>query len=78
MDDEIIMYTLPLCPHCARARRFFENRNISVTERNAMYPKNRKEKEQYSNFLSVPVVLVGDRVLVGFSKEEYEEAFKDY
>jgi len=49
-----------------------------VTERNAMYPKNRKEKEQYSNFLSVPVVLVGDRVLVGFSKEEYEEAFKDY
>ncbi|CAA7600726.1 Hypothetical protein DEACI_1379 [Acididesulfobacillus acetoxydans] len=28
--------------------------------------------------LTVPVTRVGDRVLVGFSSREYEEAFENY
>jgi len=36
----------------------------------------RKEMQKVTNSLTVPVLQVGNRVLVGFSALEYEDTFK--
>lgn len=41
-------------------------------------PAARKEMQQITSSMTVPVVKAGDRVLVGFSAAEYEEAFKNW
>lgn len=41
-------------------------------------PANRKEMGKITNAQSVPVVQVGNQVLVGFSAQEYEETFKEW
>jgi len=38
----------------------------------------RKEMQKVTKVLTVPVLKAGDRVLVGFSAQEYEETFKDW
>jgi len=43
-----------------------------------MFPKARKEMQEITDSLIVPVTRAGNRVLVGFSPVEYEEAFKDF
>lgn len=42
-----------------------------------MFPKNRKEMQAVTEAMVVPVTRVGERVLVGFSPDEYAEAFKN-
>jgi len=75
MKQEVIMYTLPLCPYCARAKRFLSSKGISYTERNILVPKNLKELRKVTNAIGVPVTIVGERVLTRFSSAEYEEVF---
>lgn len=41
-------------------------------------PAARKEMQKVTDALTVPVVQVGNRVLVGFSAIEYEETFKEW
>jgi len=41
-------------------------------------PEARKEMQKVTDTLTVPVVQVGNRVLVGYSAQEYEEVFKDW
>ena len=78
MKEEVIMYTVPLWPHCTRAKRFLAGKGILYTERNILFPKHRKEMKEVTEAIAVPVTQVGERVLVGFSSTEYEEVFKNY
>lgn len=43
-----------------------------------MFSQERKEMQEVTNVLTVPVVRFRDKVLVRFNAQEYEEAFKDY
>ena len=77
-QQEVIMYTVPLWPHCVRAKRFLSGKGIKFTERNIIFPKYRKEMKEVTDALTVPITCVGERVLIGFSSGEYEEVLKDY
>ncbi|KGK87050.1 glutaredoxin [Desulfosporosinus sp. HMP52] len=77
MKQEIVMYTLPLCPYCARAKRFLTGRGIMFVEKNILIPKNLKELRNVTNLIGVPVTIVGKRILTRFSLAEYEEVFKN-
>jgi len=77
MKLEVIMYTLPLCPYCARAKRFLKGKGILLTEKNILIPKNFKELRKVTNAIGVPVTIVGERILTRFSLAEYEEVFKN-
>jgi hypothetical protein len=41
-------------------------------------PKNFKERLKITTKPGGPLTVVGDRVLMGFSAEEFEEAFRDF
>ena len=72
------MYTVPLCPYCARARRFLSGKGILFTEKNILFPKHLKEMRSVTDEIGVPVTIVGERILTRFSSAEYEEVFKNY
>lgn len=64
------VYSTPTCPWCERAKEFLKQKNIafdnvnvaSDTEaRNAMFEK--------SGQLGVPVIEIGDTILVGFDAD---------
>ena len=77
MKLEVIMYTLPLCPYCARAKRFLKGKGISFTERNILFPKYLKEMRKVTDAIGVPITIMGERILTRFSSAEYEEVFKN-
>ncbi|OLN32479.1 glutaredoxin family protein [Desulfosporosinus metallidurans] len=60
-----------------RAKRFLSGKGIKFTERNIIFPKHRKEMKEVTDALAVPITCVGERVLIGFSSEEYEEVFQN-
>lgn len=78
MKQDVIMYTVPLWPHCFRAKRFLSGKGILFTERNILFPTNLKDLRAVTNEIGVPVTIVGERILTRFSSVEYEEVFKDY
>ena len=43
-----------------------------------MFSKARKEMQEVTEVLTVPVVRYKDKVLVGFNPREYEEAFQNF
>ncbi|WP_282432827.1 glutaredoxin family protein [Desulfitobacterium metallireducens] len=61
-----------------RAKRFLKGKGIKWVEKNIIVPAHRKEMGKITNAQSVPVVQVGNQVLVGFSAQEYEETFKEW
>lgn len=77
MKLEVIMYTLPLCPYCAHAKRFLTGKGILFTEKNILFPKHFKEMRKVTDAIGVPVTIVGERILTRFSSAEYEEVFKN-
>lgn len=78
MTQDVIMYTVPLCPYCARAKRFLSDKGILFTEKNIVFPKHFKEMRTVTDAIGVPVTIVGERILTRFSSVEYEEVFKNY
>ena len=78
MKQAVIMYTVPLWPHCFRAKRFLSGKGILFTEKNILFPKHLKEMRTVTDAIGVPVTIVGERILTRFSSVEYEEVFKNY
>ncbi|ODA40065.1 glutaredoxin family protein [Desulfosporosinus sp. BG] len=76
MKHEVIMYTLPLCPYCARAKRFLSSKGILFTEKNILFPGHFKEMRKVTDQIGVPITVVGERILTRFSSAEYEEVFQ--
>jgi len=67
----IKVYSTPTCPYCKMAKEFlkeqnveFENIDISTNEQAS------KEIVDKSGQMGVPVILIDDKVIVGFNKEE--------
>lgn len=77
MGQEVTIYTLPLCPYCARAKRFLTDKGILFTEKNIIVPRNLKELRNITDSLGVPVTIIGTKILTRFNSTEYEEVFKN-
>lgn len=61
---EVIIYTKPGCPHCAKAMKWYTSQGIAFDERNAQdNPAYRKEMFKFSkNNPTVPVIVVDGRL----------------
>jgi glutaredoxin 3 len=66
----VTIYSTPSCHYCQLAKEFFNKNSISYTEHNvAADVEKRKEMIELSGQLGVPVIHVGDTVLVGFQEK---------
>ena len=70
----VTIYTTPSCHFCHMAKDFFTANGVKFTDYNVAtdLPK-RQEMIQKSGQMGVPVIYVGDKLIVGFDEEKLRE-----
>ncbi len=65
----ITIYSTPSCVYCNMAKTFFKANNVAFTEFNvASNLEKRKEMIDMTGQMGVPVMKVGEEVVVGFDE----------
>ena len=71
----VTIYTTPTCHFCHMAKDFFKEKNIAYTEHDvASNLEKRKEMMEKSGQLGVPVIFIGDQMIIGFNKPKIAAA----
>ena len=74
MNKKVKIYSTPSCLYCHKAKEFFAKNNIAYEEVNvAVNEKAREEMIKKSHQLGVPVIEIGNEVIVGFDRIAIEE-----
>lgn len=74
MDKSVVIYSTPTCHFCQAAKKFFEENNVEFTDFNvAEDQEKRKEMVEMSGQMGVPVIKIGDDILVGFDEGKVKE-----
>lgn len=67
----VTIYTTPTCHFCHMAKDFFNANNVAYTEYDvASNLEKRKEMVEKSGQMGVPVIIIGDELIVGFDKPQ--------
>ena len=67
--QNVIIYSTPSCHFCHMAKDFFKEKNVAYTDYNvAADPEKRKELIEKSGQMGVPVIFIGDQMVIGFNK----------
>ncbi len=67
---EVIIYTTPGCIYCVMAKNWFRENNVNFTEHNvAASEEKREEMIKKTGQMAVPVIMVGDDIIIGFDKK---------
>lgn len=71
---EVLIYSTPTCHYCQMAKSFFQNNGIKYTDYNvAEDAEKRQEMIELTGQMGVPVIKVGDDILVGFNEGKVKE-----
>lgn len=66
----VTIYTTPTCSYCKAAKAFFREHNVAYTEYDVAADKEKaQEMITKSGQMGVPVILVGDDLIVGFDED---------
>lgn len=75
MEKTVSIYCTPTCHFCQVAKDFLKENGISYTEFDVAHDlERRQEMIQKSGQMGVPVILVGEELIVGFDKEKLAAA----
>ena len=66
---KVIIYSTPYCVYCKAAKEFFQENGVEYEEKDVAKDEEARERMIHkSGQLGVPVIEVGDDVVVGFDK----------
>ena len=69
--QNVTIYSTPSCHYCRLAKDFFKANNIAYTEYDvASDPEKRQEMVKKSGQMGVPVIIIGDELVIGFDQAE--------
>ncbi len=70
----VTIYSTPTCHFCHAAKDFFTANNVPFTDHNvATDLEKRKEMIDRSGQMGVPVIFVGENMIVGFDEAELRQ-----
>jgi glutaredoxin-like YruB-family protein len=70
----VVVYSTATCPWCHRAKDYLTSKGVQFTDINVGVDREKaKEMIQKSNQMSVPVITIGDDVIVGFNQSKIDE-----
>ena len=73
----VTIYSTPTCHFCHAAKDFFTENKVAFTDYNvATDLAKRKEMIEKSGQMGVPVIYVGDNMVVGFDEEQLRGLLK--
>ncbi|MBU2159194.1 glutaredoxin family protein [Patescibacteria group bacterium] len=75
MEKTVTIYTTPTCHFCQMSKEFFKENNVAYTEYNvAQDMEKRQEMIDKSGQMGVPVIFIGEEMIVGFDKARFVSA----
>lgn len=76
ISKQILIYTVPNCPYCARAKAYFTEKGVEFREVDVIANDKEFAKEmiEKSGQKTVPVVDISGVIVVGFQPQLYAEA----
>lgn len=67
----VTIYSTPTCHFCHAAKDFFTAHNVAFTDHDvAANLEKRREMIEKSGQMGVPVIEIGDQLIVGFDEQE--------
>ncbi|MEX0918877.1 MAG: Uxx-star family glutaredoxin-like (seleno)protein [Candidatus Paceibacterota bacterium] len=77
MDKQVVIYTTPACQYCRAAKEFFDANEVSYEEYNVQEDlAKRQEMIEKSGQMGVPVIFVGEEMVIGFDEAKLTELIK--
>ncbi len=74
MDKTVTIYSTPVCHFCHAAKDFFAANNVAYTEHDvAADAEKRQEMIEMTQQMGVPVIRIGDDVVIGFDEGKLRE-----
>jgi glutaredoxin 3 len=74
MEKKVTIYSTPVCHFCHSAKDFFKENNVNYTEHDvAMDAEKRQEMIELTGQMGVPVIRIGDDVVIGFDEGKLRE-----
>lgn len=74
MESTVTIYSTPTCHFCHAAKAFFDENNVSYSDHDvAQDLEKRKEMIDMTGQMGVPVIRIGDDVVVGFDEHKIRE-----
>ncbi|MEZ4104162.1 MAG: glutaredoxin family protein [Candidatus Paceibacterota bacterium] len=74
MNKSVTIYSTPTCHFCHAAKDFFQANNIEFTEHDvAADAEKREEMVAMTGQMGVPVIKIGDDIVVGFDEAKVKE-----
>jgi len=80
MKYPVKLYTLSTCLHCKKVKQFMKDYNIDyqATEMDLLSGEERKSAinalRELNPRLTFPTIIIGNRIVVGFKRDEIMEA----
>lgn len=74
MQKKVTVYSTPTCHFCVMAKDYFAQNKVAYDAFDvASDLEKRKEMVEKSGQLGVPVIVIGDDVIVGFDKSRIDQ-----
>ena len=71
---EVTIYSTPVCHFCQAAKDYFKEHNVEYTEHDvAADAEKRQEMIDMTGQMGVPVIRIGDDVVIGFDEDKVKE-----
>ncbi len=78
MSKTVKIYSTPHCVYCKMAKEYFEKRGIAYTEVDVSENESaQQEMIAKSHQMGVPVIEVGDEVVVGWNRMEIDRLLEE-
>lgn len=75
MDKTVTIYSTPTCHFCQITKDFLKGNGIAFTDYDVAHDlEKRQEMIQRSGQMGVPVIFVGDEMIIGFDQERLTSA----
>ncbi|ACR79657.1 MULTISPECIES: glutaredoxin family protein [Kosmotoga] len=74
MHLKVTVYSTPSCPWCRKAKQYFKS--LGIPFKDIDVSKNQKKAEEMyrkSGQMGVPVITIGNQVIVGFDKAKIDK-----
>jgi glutaredoxin 3 len=74
---EVTIYSTPVCHFCQAAKEFFQEHNVEYTEHDvASDAEKRTQMIEMTGQMGVPVIQIGEDVVIGFDEDKVKELLK--
>lgn len=76
---KVTIYSTPTCQYCEQAKEYMKEHEIDYKEYDVSSDTDRrKEMIEKSGQMGVPVIIIGDDLMVGFEQDRFEQMVSDH